>query len=36
MFHILSAKRNKGYSYWYFIGIDRDLMVTVCKPLFND
>jgi len=31
MFHILSAKRNKGYRYWYFIGIDRLLMVTVCN-----
>jgi len=34
MFHILSEKRNKGYRYWYFIGIDRHLMVNVCKPLW--
>jgi hypothetical protein len=41
MFHSLSAKRNKGYRYWYFIGlyfvgIDRHLVVTLCTPLFND
>lgn len=36
MFHILSAKRNKGYRYLVFTGIDIHLMVTVHKPLFND